>query len=95
MHARATALSVYPCKGLETTYAIIEIDEIHGIAGKGHSGGYLVVAGKHKLRCTEHRDRQLNTTSRVNVVVQGQSCASCRRDRVGRLCFLSLTLMRL
>ena len=91
----SASILLHSCQGLGTTYTIIEINEVDSIAGKGHSGGYPVVAGKHRLNCTEHRDRQLNRMSGENVAAQGQSYSSCRRDRVGRLCFHSLTLRRL
>jgi len=49
------------------SYTTIEIDEVHGITGRRCSSGYPVVAGKDGLSHTEHQDRRLDTTSRVDV----------------------------
>lgn len=50
--------------------------------GRCRSSVYSVIVGKHRLTRTEHRDHYLDTTSRVDVAAQWQSCSLCRRDAV-------------
>ena len=53
----SASILLHSYQALGTTYAIIVIVEVRGIARKEYSSGYPVVAGKCRLSCTEHRDR--------------------------------------
>ena len=62
----------YPCTRLHHTQSLRSTRFTVPLIGVVR-GGYQVIAVKRGLSRTEHRDRPMNKTSRVNVAVQWQS----------------------